>query len=198
MGRVEDIRLVKKALRQKYRGLREVMPLPEKQQLDSKIFHRLTNFCEYQKAKTILIFVSTKIEVDTIKIIEKAIQDGKKVAVPKCLDKNGRMAFFVIKSLNELQEASFGLLEPDEKKSPMLIDFTSSICILPGFAFDSNGYRIGFGKGYYDRFLQKYSGIKIGICYNSCIADSLPHGRYDVSANYIVTPKYILTVKNKI
>ncbi|MEG0691953.1 MAG: 5-formyltetrahydrofolate cyclo-ligase [Oscillospiraceae bacterium] len=198
MGRVEDIRLVKKALRLKYRTIREVMPLPEKQQFDLQIFDRLTNFCEYQKAKIILIFVSTQIEVDTIKIIEQAFKDGKKVAVPKCLDKNGRMAFFVIRSFDDLKRGHFDLLEPDEKTAPMLVDFSLSICILPGFAFDASGYRIGFGKGYYDRFLQKYSGIKIGICYNSCIADSLPHGRYDVSANFIVTPKYILTIKNKV
>lgn len=198
MGRIEDIRIVKKALRQKFRSIREVMPLGQKEQLDLQIFQKLTTFCEYQKAKTILIFVSTKVEVDTIKIIQRAFRDGKKVAVPKCLDKKGKMAFFVIKSLDELQKASFDLLEPDVKKSPLLVDFSSSICVLPGFAFDTNGYRIGFGKGYYDRFLQKYAGIKIGICYNSCIADSLPHGRYDVSANFIVTPKYILTMKNKI
>ena len=198
MGRVEDIRLVKKALRIKYRTIREVMPLEEKQVNDNNIFWKLINFSEYQKAKTILIFVSTKIEVDTIQIIKQAFQDGKKVAVPKCLDKNGKMAFFVIGSMEDLERGQYDLLEPDRAKAAMLVDFSSSICVLPGFAFDSKGFRIGFGKGYYDRFLQKYNGMKIGICYNSCIADNLPHGRYDVSANYIVTPKYILTIKNQV
>lgn len=188
-----DIRIIKKNLRQKYRGIRERMPKAEKSVLDAKLFNKLTGFIKYKEAKKILIFVSTEIEVDTIKIINDALKCGKVVAVPKCLDKKGSMAFYVIKSLDELKKASFNLLEPDESISPKLTDFSSSICILPGFAFDSKGYRIGFGKGYYDRFLQKYNGTKIGICYNSCIADELPHGRYDVQANFIVTPKYIIS-----
>lgn len=195
MAKVVDIRIIKKELRKKYRNIRETMPASQKIKADKSIYQKLINFSEYKKAKTVLIFVSKKIEVDTIEIINQAFKDGKKVAVPKCLDKKGRMAFFVINSLDELKNDSFNLLEPDENKAPMLVNFNNSICILPGFAFDSKGYRIGFGKGYYDRFLQKYSGIKIGICYNSCIVDSLPHGRYDVCANYIVTQKYILTIK---
>lgn len=196
MGGVVDIRLVKKELRQKYRNIRETMPIEDKSIFDSKIFTRLCSFEQYLKAKAILIFVSTKIEVDTRNMIEQAFKDKKTVAVPKCLDKNGAMAFFVIKSMDELKKASFDLMEPDISVSPRLTDFSNSICILPGFAFDSSGYRIGFGKGYYDRFLQKYSGIKIGICYNSCITEGLPHGRFDVSADYVVTPKYILTVRH--
>lgn len=196
MGGVVDIRVIKRELRQRFRSIRENMNENEKKQLDFKIFQRLCSFEKYKKAKTILIFVSTKIEVDTIKIIEQAFRDKKNVAVPKCLDKRGTMAFFIIKSMDELKKASFDLLEPDIEASPKLVDFSDSICILPGFAFDSNGYRIGFGKGYYDRFLQKYSGIKIGICYNSCITAELPHGRYDVTADYVITPKYILTIKN--
>ena len=190
-----DIRPVKRELRQKYRALREAMDPVEKERYDQAIFERLVQLPSYQKARAILCFVSTAIEVDTLRILQRAFQDGKTVAVPKCLDRKGTMDFFVIRSLDDLTPGEFSLLEPDPDRVPALTQYQDSICILPAFAFDADGYRLGFGKGYYDRFLRRYTGEKIGICYNSCIAPYLPRGRYDETADYIVTPKYVLTVK---
>lgn len=192
---VNDIRVVKQNLRKKYRDIRKNMKPEIKGNYDKLILDKMINFNKYQKAKTLLCFVSTDIEVDTRKLINHALDNGKKVAVPKCLDKNGNMEFFLINSLDELKEDSFGLLEPDENTAVMLENYMDSICILPGFAFDNQGYRIGFGKGFYDRFLQKYTGIKVGVCYNNCLANTLPHGRFDISADYLVTQKYVLTIK---
>lgn len=191
----KDIRIVKQNLRKKYRDIRKNMSASQKATYDNLIYDKLINFHKYQKAKVLLCFVSTDIEVDTIKLINHAFENGKQVAVPKCLDKNGSMEFFLISSLDVLKEDSFGLLEPDETTSVMLENYNDSLCILPGFAFDNSGFRIGFGKGYYDRFLQRYTGVKVGVCYNSCLANNLPRGRFDVSADYLVTQKYILTIK---
>lgn len=192
---VTDIRVVKQNLRKKYRDIRRNMTINQKQNYDNLIYEKMINFYRYQKAEVLLCFVSTDIEVDTIKLINHAFENGKRVAVPKCLDKNGNMEFFLINSLDELQEDSFGLLEPNEETSVMLENYKNSICILPGFAFDSSGFRIGFGKGFYDRFLQRYTGIKVGVCYNNCLSNTLPRGRFDVPADYLVTHKYILTIK---
>lgn len=192
---VTDIRVVKQNLRKKYRDIRRNMTIHQKQNYDNLIYEKMINFYRYQKAEVLLCFVSTDIEVDTIKLINHAFENGKRVAVPKCLDKNGNMEFFLINSLDELQEDSFGLLEPNEETSVMLENYKNSICILPGFAFDSSGFRIGFGKGFYDRFLQRYTGIKVGVCYNNCLSNTLPRGRFDVPADYLVTHKYILTIK---
>lgn len=194
---INDIRAVKRDLRQKYRNIRTGMSAAEKKAADNEIFARLTSFAEYKKARTILCFVSTDIEVDTVNIINAALSDGKAVAVPKCLDKQGKMDFFLIHSLDDLEKGEFGLLEPDPARFEKLSDYRNSLCILPGFAFDRQGFRIGFGKGYYDRFLKDYTGVTAGICYNTCIAAALPHGRYDKPADYIVTCKYILTVKEQ-
>jgi 5-formyltetrahydrofolate cyclo-ligase len=190
-----DIRIVKRELRAKYRKIREDLPLAEKQRYDKQIFERFIACDFYKNAKTILCFVSTPLEVDTIRLINRALADKKTVAVPKCLNLEGKMDFYIIHSLNDLEKSTFSLLEPDIKKSKKLKNFKNSICVLPGFAFDKDGYRIGFGKGYYDRFLNKYDGKKIAVCYNNCITNQLPRGRYDVAADYIVTPKYILTTK---
>ncbi|WMJ23435.1 5-formyltetrahydrofolate cyclo-ligase [Paludicola sp. MB14-C6] len=190
-----DIRLIKNELRSKYRKLREDMSAEQKQCYDQQIFNRLINTDHYKDAKTIITFVSTNLEVDTIQLINKAIEDHKRVAVPKCTNLIGNMEFYIINSLDDLEKSTFSLMEPNIKKSEKLMDYKDSICILPGFAFDREGYRIGFGKGYYDRFLNNYDGKKIAVCYNNCIANKLPRGRFDVAANFIVTPKYILTTK---
>lgn len=190
-----DIRIVKKELRAKYRKLREDLSVEQKQRYDEQIYQRFISTDFYKNAKTILCFVSTNLEVDTIQLINRAIADQKTVAVPKCLNLLGNMEFYMIHSLDDLEKSTFSLLEPNIKKSKKLDNFSDSICVLPGFAFDREGYRIGFGKGYYDRFLNKYNGKKVAICYNNCIANQLPRGRYDVAADYIVTPKYIITTK---
>jgi len=195
MGKIVDIRKIKRDLRQKYRGLREEMDPVEKEAMDQAIYERLTASRLYQSAETLLCFVSTGIEVDTRRLLQRAFQDGKTVAVPCCLNEKGAMDFFVIHGMDDLRPSTFGLLEPDPAVSRPLRNYRDSVCIVPGFAFDAEGYRIGFGKGFYDRFLQRYPGKKIGICYNSCMAAELPRGRYDVAADYIVTPKYIKTIQ---
>lgn len=194
---MSDIRVIKKELRAKYRGIRQNMRQIEKHCYDNQIFNRLIGSAFYQSAKTVLCFVSTEVEVDTLQFINQALKDKKIVAVPKCLNRTGHMDFFIINSLESLTASTFNLLEPDVKKCKRLKLYSDSICIIPGFAFDKDGYRIGFGKGYYDRFLNRYSGIKVGICYNSCIAGALPQGKYDVSADYVVTPKYLLSCTKK-
>lgn len=195
MGKITDIRIVKKELRAKFRKIRESFDPAFKKEYDSAIQRKFLSSNIYQEAKTILCFISTNLEVETRGIIKQAFLDKKTVAVPKCLNKNGKMKFFIITSFDDLEESTFSLLEPNIKKCKEIKDFSYSICILPGFAFDREGYRIGFGKGYYDRFLNKYDGIKVAICYNECIVSSLPRGRYDIAADYIVTQKYILTTQ---
>lgn len=195
MAVINDIRPVKRALRAKYRSLREEMDPAEKAGYDRQIFERLIATPFYQKAKALLCFVSTDIEVDTHRLISRALADGKRVAVPKCLDRKGTMEFYEIHGLSELSPGEFALLEPDITHALPFTDYKNSLCILPAFAFDRDGFRLGFGMGYYDRFLHRFTGMKLGVCYNSCIAPALPHGRFDVPADYIITQKYTLTVR---
>lgn len=81
-------------------------------------------------------------------------------------------------------------MEPNTDKCEILSDFSDSVCLVPGLAFDREGYRIGFGKGYYDRFLLNFSGLTVGMCYNKCIEDNLPRGYYDCPVDILITEKY--------
>lgn len=187
MDGIKDIRIEKNRIRQKYKSIREQMPAYEKRDLDQKIFKRIIASQSYKKAKTLLCFVSTKHEIDTHELIKHAFENNKTVAVPKCINQKGSMGFYIINSFDDLKKSTFGLLEPDRDTAKRLLDFSDSICILPGLSFDKFGFRIGYGKGYYDRFLSKYMGKKIGVCYDNCMSDVLPRGKYDVAADMIVT-----------
>lgn len=189
---VNDIRPLKNKIRERCKKIRSEMSEPQKQRLDRKITAKLLNMWQYRDADIIFTYVSTDIEVDTREIIKRALLDGKTVAVPKCVDGTRLMDFYVIKSLGELESGAFGVLEPIPNKCEKITDFSKGLCIVPALAFDRSGYRLGYGKGYYDRFLSNFCGETLGLCYNACIKDGLPHGKYDRRVDKIITQSNII------
>ena len=121
-------------------------------------------------------------EINTSLIWKKALSDGKKVLFPKCLG-DYRMKFCYIDSEADLQPGRFGLLEPVSEKE--FEPEHSDICVIPAFSYDKYGYRLGYGKGYYDRFLSGFFGAKVGLCYSGFVESQLPRGRYDVKADAV-------------
>lgn len=187
---VTDIRKVKSDLRNLFKKKRMGFDPLVKQQLDKTILNRVCELRQYKSSKQVFTYVSKDIEVDTIALIEKALKDGKKVGVPRCVTKERLMDFYYINSLNQLEEGAFGVLEPIPEKCSKVVDFSKGFCIVPGLSFDSEGYRLGYGKGYYDRFLAKFGGVTVGICYSNCMRWKLPHGYFDKPVNFIITEKY--------
>lgn len=192
-----DIRPVKMALREKYRSIRAAMTKDERKKCDDDIADQVRRLWQYKSNHTILVYVSTPIEVDTRNIIIQALEDGKRVAVPRCIDGTRNMDFYYIHSLDELEKGSFGVLEPVPEKATKVTDLSSGLCIVPAFSYDWSGYRLGYGKGYYDRFLSRFEGNIIGICYSNCVQRSLPHGRYDRPVELLVTESYLRRIKNR-
>ncbi len=186
-----NLRQRKSELRAKYKRIRTECPKDVKQKLDHGIADKFLSLDEYKHCETLFIFVSSSIEVDTYEIIGKALADGKKVAVPKCRDKSGLMDFYFITSTDCLKKGAFSIMEPDPEKCELADDLSQGVCVVPGLSFDFQGYRLGFGKGYYDRFLDKFKGISVGICYSKCIEKELPKGNYDKQVDILVTEKYI-------
>lgn len=83
------------------------------------------------------------------------------------------------------------MLEPVPERCRLVTDYSRGLCIVPGLCFDAEGYRLGYGKGYYDRFLSAFRGVTVGICYTACTQWRLPHGRYDRQIQLLITEKYI-------
>ncbi len=188
---VNDIRPIKTALREKYRRLRQEMPQEIRRSADRAIADQVRKLWQYKRNDILLTYVSTSIEVDTIQIIRQAIEDGKRVAVPRCVPGTRNMEFYYIQSIEELKPGAFGVLEPDPTTAQEMTDYRNGLCIVPAFSYDWRGYRLGYGKGYYDRFLSRFDGSIIGICYSSCVQRSLPHGRFDRPVELLVTEDYL-------
>ena len=188
---ITDIRPIKTELRQKYRSLRQSMPPEIKEQKDEAIAAQVRRLWQYQRNSILLIYVSTSIEVDTFRIIRQAIADGKRVAVPRCIPDTRNMEFYYIRSTDELKPGMFGVLEPDPIAENLYSESDGGLCIVPAFSYDWRGYRLGYGKGYYDRFLSHFEGNMVGICYSECVQRSLPHGRFDRPVELLVTESYL-------
>ncbi len=188
---ITDIRPIKTELRQKYRSLRQAMPPEIKDQRDEAIADQVRRLWQYENNDVLLIYVSTAIEVDTFRIIRRALADGKRVAVPRCVPDTRNMEFYYIQSTDELEPGMFGVLEPKVCPEKMHRPNDRGLCIVPAFSYDWNGYRLGYGKGYYDRFLSRFEGNIVGICYSDCVQRTLPHGRYDRPVELLVTEKYL-------
>lgn len=193
---MNDIRPLKQKLRAESKLYRNELSSNEKAELDSKISDRLFNTWQYKSCEVLLTYVSTEIEVDTREIISRALADGKRVAVPRCIDNTRLMDFYFIKDVDDLEGGYMGVLEPIPEKCEKMTDFSEGLCIVPALMFDLYGYRLGYGKGYYDRFLSNFCGETLGICYNRCVREKLPHGKFDKCVERIITQSRIITVKN--
>lgn len=178
----------KRALRQQMKLARN--SLQNKTQLSEVICNTLLETELYKNCGSIFLYASAGSEVETELITKSAFSLGKKIAFPKCIDNKGNMKFYLINSLSELKEDMYGIMAPVTHCEAGCGN-ELSLCIVPGLAFSSDGYRLGYGKGYYDRFLSEFKGVSIGFCYDACIRDSIPKNEYDKKVNYLITDKRI-------
>ena len=194
---VKNIKEVKTGLRGKYRRLREDLSEEEKLRLDSEIQSRLLSLREYSQAYTVFTYISKELEVDTLAIVQAAWANQKRVAVPRCIPGTRDMEFYYIRSWQDLERASFGVMEPIVQRCERVEDESRGFCLVPGFSFDVQGFRLGYGGGYYDRFLSRFGGFTVGVCYSFCVQWNLPHGYYDRSVDLLVTEKYVRRTSKK-
>lgn len=224
----EDIVRLKKAVRKKVLALRDGIPAADKAEYDAGIRGIVTGMDEYREAEVILTYVSYKSEVDTILLIEQALADSKAVFAPKVAERE--MEFWKIASLNDLQEGYHGILEPVQSISflnwicgrcsivntdaaiPRTEDCMQEVCKvmmwMPGAVFDKEHHRIGYGGGFYDRYLNRLSGnmdnavrtrnsvgqislITAALAYSCQILEQIPHERHDMKPNLLITEQGI-------
>ena len=162
---------MKSELRKQVLQEMKVLPREQKQFIDQALTERLLKHPFYQEAKVIASYLSFPHEFQTQELIEQALKDGKKVLIPKTYPK-GRMDF-VVYNPQQLVKTSFGLLEPQGNLE--VVDASQIDLIhVPGLAFTTEGYRIGYGGGYYDRYLEHFSGNTLSTIYPCQIQDFIP------------------------
>ena len=143
----------------------------------------------YKNADVIYTYVACGSEINTDRIIEKAWEDGKKIAVPKVLSK-GVMEFYYIKSFDDLKSGFCDIKEPDIKENTECAKDENVLIVVPGLAFDNKHNRIGYGGGYYDRYLKTHRNInfiRVSLAYDFQLFDSLIVENHDEKIDALIT-----------
>ena len=162
---------MKSELRKQVLQEMKAISLEQKQFIDQALTERLLQHPFYQEAKIIASYLSFPHEFQTQELIDQALKDGKKVLIPKTYSK-GRMDF-VVYDAQQLVKTSFGLLEP-QRNLEVVAASQIDLIHIPGLAFTTKGYRIGYGGGYYDRYLEHFTGHTLSTVYHYQVQDFIP------------------------
>ena len=181
---------IKESILEKRNSLSKQEILAKSEKIENKLF----NLEHFKKSKTIMFFVSFNSEVNTHNMIEKSFQN-KTVVVPKVVQHEIEPSV-IIDFDNLIPAGKFWILEPIEA---MKIAYKNiDLVLVPGIAFDREGHRIGYGFGYYDKFLKKVpKAVKIGLCFDFQVVDKIPHEEHDVPVDFIVTDKQVIDCEKK-
>lgn len=158
----------------------------------SLIVNNLFASQEYRTAETIGVTISRFPEVDTISLIETAWKAGKKIAVPKCNSSTREMDFRIINSFDDLETVYMDLREPAIERTESVDKATIDLQIVPGVVYSDKGYRIGFGGGYYDRYLTDYPGERLSLAFEVQTAQDIPIEEHDIPVNKIITENGVI------
>jgi 5-formyltetrahydrofolate cyclo-ligase len=151
-----------------------------------KIHRQLFASSAWQSALSVALTVSVGREIDTRSVIRQAWQEGKTIAVPKCQPKTKEMIFYDLCRFDQLEQSFYGLQEPDPRRSRRsAVNF--DLIIVPGVVFDRRGYRIGYGGGYFDRFLSRFSGTAASLLLDIQLADRIPVEPHDQRISWLMT-----------
>ncbi len=177
----------KKEIREKYLAIRK--NIINREEKTKEILDRLLNDSTYQKANTIALFKSFNFEVDTNSIIDISLSNNKVVALPRI--EQDEIVFYKINSKSILVKNKYKIEEPISKKDNYIEKENIDLVIVPGLCFDRSGNRLGYGKGFYDRFLSGTSIRTIAICFDEQLLDEglLPASNSDVKIEEIITNK---------
>lgn len=172
----------KQELRQRIRLLKQAMDAADIAARSEQLCRMVLQTDAYRNADTLYGYLPFNQEVQTLPLLQQAVSDGKQVALPRCFGRE--MRFIVMSDLSRIQYSSFGAPEPVDT-GPVAAD-PSALVIVPGLIFDRRGYRIGYGGGYYDRFLAREpSHPTIALCYDFQLVARLETDPHDIPVDTV-------------
>lgn len=188
-------KLNKKNIREEIIDKRNNLILDIKQNYDSLIFEEIINSEIYKKSKKIFTYISFGSEVDTIKLIKYSFSNNKEVYVPKINKQTKDMIALKIHNFNNMSVDKWGIIEPNSvDKTNIGTDF--DLIIMPGIAFDKQGNRIGYGGGYYDKYISKLNNASnlLALAYDFQIIQDIESESHDIKVDFILTNKGFIKV----
>ena len=183
---------LKKDLRAQFKQKRKELSEEIKEQRDKAVCAYIVNLASFRYADYILMYAPMKYEIDIMPVAEAALRKGKKILFPRCDVQSHTMTYRFVSSPEELVADAYGIMAPKEDTTiydPR--DRASALCLIPALSYDRYGYRIGYGGGFYDRFLVNFKGCKAGVIYSDFIMDTVPRGHFDYKVDILLTEKNV-------
>lgn len=193
----QDIRLVKNQLRQQYKQIRNRLTADQVISYSDSIARQLFATDFWQQSSTVMLYLSFQNEVATEAIYQRGWQEGKTMLLPICAPEGGLMEMSVITSFDQLEPNRYGIGELPEHLQQLIAPEQIDVCLIPGIAFDHAGTRLGFGAGYYDRYLPRVnpSAKRIALAYECQMhSETLPRDAYDLPMQYILTERKLYQI----
>lgn len=188
----------KAELRKTLAARRDAMPLALRQAKAQAIWERLAALEAFQQAEQALFYVSLRSEVDSTQMRRASRALGKDVAVPRAEPGSRKMRFHLLPAGEALDSGAYGLLQP-QASAPLADLGRPSIVLVPGLGFDRHGHRLGFGGGYYDRWLADEGRglVTVGLAFDEQWVEGLPVQPHDIALQWVVTDKEALDCRKR-
>ena len=185
----------KKVLRNIFIKKRHSLSYEERKARDEKISETIIKSGLLDSCDTLLAYYPVRNEINILPVIEIALKSNIEVALPRTYE-NGIMYFRYISSVKDLTIGKYGIPEPSNN-SKLFTCREHSLCIVPALSYDFYGYRLGYGGGYYDRFLADFNGQVIGAIYSDFISEKLPYNENDVKIPILITEGGVINCRNE-
>jgi 5-formyltetrahydrofolate cyclo-ligase len=167
---------------------RNLIPVEKRRLKDALIFDKILNHPMYAACNKLLCYINMGSEVETTKLINHALSMGKIVAVPFARPKTRNMYFIKIAGFDNLVKSRYGALEPAYNTDNIITPDRDTLIIVPGLAFDSSGYRLGYGGGYYDTYAENNpEGLRVGLAYSEMVVKRVPIEVHDRHVDVLIT-----------
>lgn len=180
---------MKREWRERGQKILSEFDLQKKRNIEESMRELLFSSSLWKEATHIGVTLSSSLEWDTRMIVQNAWAQGKVVCVPKTIPSRKGMAFYILTDFDQCAVGHFGMEEPIPEKTKQIPKEQIDLLLVPGLMYNQQGYRVGFGGGYYDRFLMDYPNTTVSLLHSSQLSDRLPVEEHDVPVDYIVTEK---------
>jgi 5-formyltetrahydrofolate cyclo-ligase len=184
----------KDELRQEMKETLRAMNDDERKHITEKLHSYLLNATIWKEAETLGITVSGGIEWDTEPLIQEAWKQGKTVTVPKCIPETRVLEFYVLEDFSQLEVQYYNLKEPNPEKTKKISKESIDLLVVPGLVYDKSGYRIGFGAGYYDRFLVNFEKPTVSLLAEKQLIHKVPNEPFDIAVRHLITENGFIPV----
>ena len=176
----------KPTLRRFYLNIRKELSGEGRSLLDAALISNTVSQPCFEHADVVLCYYPVRGEPNILPLARRALELGKQVAFPICDPDSCTMTFHKITDLSQLVRGAYSIPEPSPSL-PTVTDTSHALCIVPALSFDRGGYRLGYGKGYYDRYLSTFEGFAIGLLYSYFLSSRLPRNEFDRAVKLLIT-----------